>query len=330
MTEPTRERPRQVTLAAWLIMVGSVIVVAMVFERISGLGTLETQESIQDFLSTPPGSDLGIGVDGVVRLLRTTAMVAAGCATAAGILGYQVLRRSRSARLALTVLAAPLFFAGMVTGGFVSSLVAASAVMLWLQPARDWFRDGTMPAPRPARPTAATPAAVAPTRSTSGLGSTTGFGSTTDAAARPRAVVWACVLTWILCGLTAFGVVVSAITIAVDPDVIFDEVHKQNPDLAARGITDTMLATATYVMAGGIVLWCAGAAVMAILVYRRVAWARIVLIVSASVAAALSLIGTAIGGFALVLPLIGGAVTIALLLRRDARPWFGRPAGPPA
>ena len=67
-------------------------------------------------------------------------MVAAGCATAAGILGYQVLRRSKSARLALTVLAAPLFLTGMVTGGFVSSLVAASAVMLWLQPARDWFR----------------------------------------------------------------------------------------------------------------------------------------------------------------------------------------------
>ena len=39
---------------------------------------------------------------------------------------------------------------------------------------------------------------------------------------------------------------------------------------------------------------------MAVLVFRRVAWARIVLIVSASVAAGLSLIGTAVGGFALV------------------------------
>jgi len=137
------------------------------------------------------------------------------------------------------------------------------------------------------------------------------------------------VLTWILCGLTAFGVVVSAITIAVDPDMIFDEVHKQNPDLAARGVTDTMLEVATYVMAGAIVLWCVGAAVMAVLVFRRVAWARIVLIVSASVAAGLSLIGTAVGGFALVVPMIGGAVTIALLLRRDSRPWFDRPAPRP-
>ncbi|MEP9363355.1 hypothetical protein ABLE68_10345 [Nocardioides sp. CN2-186] len=323
MTEPTPERPRQVTLAAWLIMVGSAIVVAMVFERISGLGTLETQESIQDFLSTPPGSDLGIGVDGVVSLLRTTAMVAAGCATAAGILGYQVLRRSKSARLALTVLAAPLFVTGMVTGGFVSSLVAASAVMLWLQPARDWFRDGTMPAPRPARPAVAAPARGLSTSSTVGFGSTT----VPVVTRRPPAVVWACVLTWILCGLVAFGVVVSAITIALDPEVILDEVHRQNPDLAARGVTDSMLEVATYVMAAGIVLWCVGAAAMAVLVYRRVAWARIVLIVSASVAAGLSLIGTAVGGFALVFPLVGGAVTIALLLRRDSRPWFDRPSG---
>ena len=62
--------------------------------------------------------------------------------------------------------------------------------------------------------------------------------------------------------------VASAIAIALDPDVIFDEVHKQNPDLAARGVTDTMLEVATYVMAGGIVLWCVGAAAMAVLVYR--------------------------------------------------------------
>ena len=167
MTEPTPERPRQVTLAAWLIMVGSAIVVAMVFDRVAGLGTLETQESIDDFLATPPGSDLGISADGIVSLLRTAAMIAAGCATAAGILGYQVLRRSRSARLALTVLALPLFLTGLVTGGFVSSLVAASAVMLWLQPARDWFRDGTMPAPRaPAPVPAATPAAWVATGTT--------------------------------------------------------------------------------------------------------------------------------------------------------------------
>ena len=48
-------------------------------------------------------------------------MVAAGCATAMVVLGYQTLQRSRGARLALTVLAVPLFISGLATGGYVSS-----------------------------------------------------------------------------------------------------------------------------------------------------------------------------------------------------------------
>ena len=142
MSQPTvPERPRQVTMAAWMIMAGSALVVLTVFDRVAGLHTLETREAVEKFLAEPPGNDLGIGVEGVLTALRTASMVAAGCATAAAILGYQVLKRSRGARLALTVLAVPLFVTGLVSGGFLSSLVAAASVMLWLQPARDWF-DG--------------------------------------------------------------------------------------------------------------------------------------------------------------------------------------------
>src|SRR6478752_3212499 len=161
VSEPTPERPRQVTMAGWLIMVGSAFAVLLVFDRLSGLHTLEKQESINNFLSTPPGSDLGVGADFVVTAIRTLGMVTAGCATAAGILGYQVLRRSKSARLAVTVLAVPIFFAGMVTGGFITSVVAASAAILWLQPARSWF-DGKPPPERRTAP-AATPAAAVAT-----------------------------------------------------------------------------------------------------------------------------------------------------------------------
>ena len=59
-------RPRQVTFAAGLIMVGSVFVVLTVFERIAGLQSLETQQSVEKFLSEPPGDGLGIGVQGVL------------------------------------------------------------------------------------------------------------------------------------------------------------------------------------------------------------------------------------------------------------------------
>ena len=301
-------RPRQVTLAAWLIMVGSAIVVLLVYDRIAGLHTLETRQSVEKALAEPPGSDLGVGVDGVLTIIRTLSMVAAGCATAAAILGYQVLRRSRPARLALTVLAVPLFLAGMVTGGFVSSLVAASAAMLWLQPARDWFRDApsTPPAAVPLPPTAA-PAMPHPQ---------------SHPQSRPAGVAVACVLTWIASGLTALGMVLTGVLLAVSPDVLLDEVHRQNPELESEGVTDGLLVGVTFAMIAALVLWCVAAAVLAILVFHRVEWARIVLVVSAAAAAVLSLIGTAVGAFLLALTLVASVVTLALLLRPEVRAWF--------
>jgi hypothetical protein len=311
-----------VTLVAWLTMVGSVIVVLLVFDRIAGLHTLETRQSVEKFLAEPPGSDLGVGVDGVLSVIRTLAMVTAGCATAAAILGYQVLRRSRSARLALTVLAVPLFFAGLVTGGFVSSLVAASAAMLWLQPAREWFGDSPRVAPAaPAAPAAPTaPTATAPSVPAA------------VPAARPSGVTVACVLTWMATGLTTLGLVATGVLLAVQPDALLDEVHRQNPELRSEGVSDDLLVGVTFAMLAAMVLWCVSAAVLAVLVFRRTEWARIVLVVSASTAAALSLIGTAIGAFLLALTLVASVATLALLLRPDVRVWFSQRPGqrPPA
>ncbi|WKN48195.1 hypothetical protein [Nocardioides sp. Arc9.136] len=147
----TPARPRQATLSAWMIMGGSVFVVLSVFERVSGLTSLETRESVEDFLAVPPGDGLGLDTSEVLDLLRVLAMTAGACAAAAAVLGYFVLQRSRGARLALSVLALPLFLTGMAAGGFVSSIVAAAVVVLWMQPTRSWF-DGTQPPERPERP----------------------------------------------------------------------------------------------------------------------------------------------------------------------------------
>ena len=55
----------------------------------------------------------------------------------------------------------PLFLCGLVTGGFLASVVAASVAMLWLAPARHWFA-GTTPEPVPSSAsTAARPARTA-------------------------------------------------------------------------------------------------------------------------------------------------------------------------
>ena len=72
-----------------------------------------------------------------MRVLATTAAVRGGTA----VLGYQVLQRSRPARVALTVLGLPLFVVGLVSGGVASAVVFAAVVMLWFEPARSWF-DG--------------------------------------------------------------------------------------------------------------------------------------------------------------------------------------------
>lgn len=317
-------------MAGWLIMVGSAFAVLLVFDRLSGLHTLEKQESINNFLSTPPGSDLGVGADFVVTAIRTLGMVTAGCATAAGILGYQVLRRSRSARLAVTVLAVPIFLAGMVTGGFITSVVAASAAILWLQPARSWFDGKPPPERRTAPGSAPAPAAPAPfaTHLTGAQTAPAPASALAGATARPPAVLWACVLTWICTAFVTVGLVASAVALAVSPDLMLDQVHKDNPDLAAQGISDDLLLVATYVMITGLVLWCVSAAGLAVLVLRGVDWARIVLIVSAATCAVLCLIGAAVGAFVLLLPLLASAVVISMLVRADARPWFVRRGSP--
>ncbi len=123
-TETTAPRPRQVTLAASLVMAASVLLVLSVFERLGSLRSLESRTSIQRFLSEPPGSSLGLGTEAVLDIVRTVSMVAAGLATAAAILGYHVLKRNRAARVGLSVLVLPLFLCGLVTGGFLSSVVA--------------------------------------------------------------------------------------------------------------------------------------------------------------------------------------------------------------
>ncbi|MBE7325894.1 hypothetical protein IEQ44_14685 [Nocardioides sp. Y6] len=150
MSEPKElPRPPQVTMLGWMILVGSLLVVVNVFEVIGGIRSLETRDMLEEYLSSGPGSDLGWSIETGVVALRVTATVAAVCAGAAAVLGWFVLRRNRGARLGLSVLALPLFATGVVAGGFLSSLVAASVVLLWMQPARDWF-DGKQP--RPATP----------------------------------------------------------------------------------------------------------------------------------------------------------------------------------
>lgn len=340
MTE-SLPRPRQVTMAGWMIIGGSILVVATVFETVTNLHTLETREAASQFISQPPGEGLGLDVSGALLVLRTVSMVAAGCAAVAAVLGFHVLRRNRGARLGVTVVAVPLFLTGMVTGGFLSSVVAASSLLLWLEPSRNWF-DGVRPPSAPERPSGGrqtSPPQVAPPPPTSREqtpfttpGPHHGFGTSTAAPMpvgarpperRPAAVMWACVLTWVLSGLAALIMGLSALVIALEPQLVLDELRRQNPDLNTQEVTERAVQVATYVTAGVTIVWALAATVLAVLVVRRVAWARIALLASAAGAGGACLVASLQSVF-MVVPAFGCAVAFSLLLRPEVRAWFSR------
>jgi hypothetical protein len=335
-----------VTLAAYTIMGGSAFVVLLAFETLTNLHTLQTRESVQQFLSEPPGSGLGITVEGALTIMRTLGMVAAGCATAAGILGFQVLRRNKAARIALTILAGPLLVSGMVTGGFLSSLVAASALLLWLPPARDWFagREPARPAARPISappsPPPSPPSVTSRPPPSAGPRPMVGFGTpppsplpgqagdgptapTLRTRQRPPAVLWACALTWCFAGLGAVVMAVGLGYVALAPDELVTELHAQNPELADAGLSDRMILAATFVTGAGLIVWAIAAMVLAFLLFRGVPWSRLVLMISTG--GALGLLGFgALSQPVLMVAFAAAAVTMFLLLRPEAAAWVRR------
>lgn len=332
-------RPRQVTMAGWLIIVGSVAVVLTVFAQVSTLNSLDTSRALEEALSRPPASGLGISVADAQLALRISAMVAGACAAAAAILGWQVLQRSKSARIALAVLALPLFVTGVASGGLLSSVVVASAVMLWLQPARDWF-DGRQPtrapqplavpsAPTPSAPTPSSPQQAGPLAVTPEplrhVGPTAPAGQRQP---RPSPLVWACVLTWAMTGLAAGLMALSVLVLLAAPETMIEEITRQRPELANQGIAVDSIRSVAVVSASLIVAWCAIAAALAVMVWRGVSWAHLSLIVSAAMAALLCLVGLIVNPL-LILPLGACAATITLLVRSEVRWWLRAVASRP-
>ena len=321
----TLARPRQVTFAGWMIMIGSAVVVFSAFDRIAGLRSIESQESVLEFLSKPPGEDLGLSLDQVLDLIQLLSLIAGACAAAAGILGFWVLKGSKQARVGLAVLAVPLLITGLATGGFVSSLVAVSALMLWLQPARNWFEGRPAPTPPVAAPVAspAEPPVEPPPAPTEPVPWPTPYGTRPPAPrrARPPAVVWACVLTWVGTGIVVAGLAATVLVMLASPNALFEELHRQNPDLADQGLTDGEIKAATFVSAAVFLPWSVAAAGFAIQAIRRVRWGRRALMLSAAVAGAVSLVGL-LASAIMVLPLVAAVATVALLARPEVRAWY--------
>lgn len=343
-------------MAAWMVIAGSVIVVLTVFDQVGSLRSLESRNAIQDFLSEPPGSGMGLDVEGVIAILHITSMVAAGCATAAAILGWHVLKRNLHARVALSIVAVPLFVSGLVAGGFVSSLVVAAAAMLWLQPAREWFKTGrwTPPAPREKSssassifqaggtdkpttdegPSGSLDQPTQPPPSTTPYGQphhlpARGLDSARSAATagplppRPRALVVAFVLTAVFASLTVLLATMSVVAMLVAPELVMDELERQRPDLADQGVTPALLRATTVVMAGFLATWSVVAIVIGAMAMTGREWARRGLMISAGATAGCCVM-MALGAPFLLVPAAAALATLLNLRRPEVRDWFAR------
>lgn len=138
---------------------------------------------------------------------------------------------------------------------------------------------------------------------------------------RPEGVVLAFVLTLVSAGIVLVLVTISVIVMAVSPDLMLDEVLRQQPELEDQGVTQSLLQTTTFVMGGIVIAWAATAIVLAFLTLARRRGAARGLLVSAALSAVLCVVGT-FASLVLALPAFASIVTVAVLRRPDVRAWL--------
>ena len=322
MSTTTVQRPRQTTMAGVMVMLAAIFVVLSVWDTVSRLRSIETREAIEKFLADAPGQDLGLSVESMIQTLHVVATVAALCSVAAVALGWQVLQGSRQARVVLSFLAVPIFVTGLVAGGFMSSLLAVATAMLWLSPSREWFAG--KPIPEPGKPVARE-ALPEPPRPKYGEAPVTGTQparlTRPTVEAVPRPVRVALVVTLVVAGMVFAMTLVSIVFLASQPDLVLEELRKQNPDLEDQGISESLLLTTSYVSGAVAMLWSAAAVALAVLMRGRRLWAARGLLISAVVCALLCVVATFASPVAII-PALAAIVTASSLRRPEVRSWF--------
>ncbi len=342
MSEPRLKRPRQVTVAVGLGLFGCLVFVIALYEAVGGSYSLAAREAVTELLSRPPYDGLGLTVAETLRVLRAVMFGMGVAAAVAFVLSFYVLQRSNAARIGFTV-AAGLLVPGLLgpqSLGIAAVVVAFAAIGMWSEPARDWFAGR---APRPVADPPPPGPAVLPRQFTTDQPppASTPFGAprSPDLASypppnqpppRPRSVSLAVVITRVAASLTGLFVTMGLIRLATDRTAFEAEIgqsFESNPQFDELGITPADLWAPTIAMLGLLVVWCVAAYVLTFFVLRRAAWARILLLVSAGIAAVLSLV--ALMTIVSVFPLVASGLSIRLLLQRETAAWFAwRPPTP--
>ncbi|HET7277469.1 MAG TPA: hypothetical protein VFJ22_05270 [Dermatophilaceae bacterium] len=354
--QPKLERPRQVTMAGWVGGVASAMMLASVFTLMPKLRSIGTRQAINEYLTSGAGRALGIDLDQALVLARIGLFVTAAAAAATLVFTVFVMRRDRQSRIALTVMALPIMVCGVFVDPFLAGFILASIVLVWTRPASDWFAGRT---PQPLPQSAPTmpdlpPLARRPDGRAAEPPPFPGYGRPSDSAGerpppatapdqapyrwpaarttRPAAVTVACVISLLASAGTGFLLALGVAVAGTDGFRTQLETQLRESGNADRlGSVDELVVVA-QVLAVMAVLWCLSACALAVFAFLGHGWARIMLAVSAIVAAVLSLLAViSFQGF-LVLTLAASGVAV-LLFRGDSARWYavarGRPAHPP-
>lgn len=343
MPEDAYPRPSQVTVAGWSLIGGSALLLPAIFDAVANVRSVDTREALRRSLETGAFRSLGLTLEQLTELMHQALVVGGAAASVSLILGWFVLKGDKAARVVATVAAVPVLLGSMFAGGLLGALVAAGAGMLWTGPARDWFagrepRKVQLPQ-RPAIPAPPAPdTTIRVTDQVTSAPPTQGYGQVPVAhawpppysppqhrvvPAVPAPVRTACILTWVFCFITAavgLGLIGLLVT---DPDLVAQrvvEAVRERGESLEASVIQPMLWTSAVLLT----TWSAGAALLAMFVWRRQGWARVALVVSAALAGLVSVFG-----FPLSLPhLAATAWVVGMLLSPVTRSWF-RSSGAP-
>lgn len=338
-SEKAPARPPQVTLFGWLVIVSGVLVVFSAWDAIGNVGSLATTELLQTMREEPPFR--GVGLEAMREAYRIAAIVAAAAAGGAVVFAVQTMKRDRTARVALSVLAVPVLIAGFVMGGFSSTLLAVAAMMMWLQPARDWFngKDYVPPEPKEAAPRQAeakTPAAVGPWAPPSSdhrhpddsvpAGLPPGGSSPALAGPRPRALQRACLVAGFFSAMTLALALMALAGLITDSSALLSQLREQDPALLNQGMSERQLLTLVGAVLALLALWCLGVIVLVFRAMRGAEWARVALVVAAGASGVFALV-TAFYSPWMVGVVVAALLTVALLVRREVVEWCRQRSG---
>jgi hypothetical protein len=353
-------RPRQVTMAAVMGVISSILLVLGLFDTLDRLRTPAMREVVDEFLADAPGSSLGLETAQVVDWMRALAFASGALAAMVLVFAIFVLQRHRGARVGFTVVSVLLLLT-IPVAGLLPIFLAVAAFLLWSPPARDWYAGrvpvtaGASPAlpslsqhdPRTGSSTRADPWSLpAPDQQPEQPvdGSSTppqspppppwaqpyggrpqyappGYGAQSSRDPGKRPTT-----VTVAALLTWLGAGLTALLMLVFVAVLGagGDAFVEEFETAARE-SDVSLSTddvlaVGWAVAGTLLVWSLVSIVLAVLAFRRSNAARIALVVSAVMTALLSLV--AIMSILSVVTLLLAGATVILLFTGGANRWY--------